>query len=160
MTPAGRGLTLGLGLGLALGLALLLGLWLRGREGSPEPPGPAAEQVATPAQTPPVVAGSGVSSLDSGGTLIVPPGSLPASGVLTLELHFPEPSADAEPRPVRVYAPDGRVLERQAPLADSERRGVRLEIPAEWLSPGHYVVEIETTERTHFPLRRYVVEVE
>jgi hypothetical protein len=146
-------------IGLGLAAALGLGLWLWQRGGSPGPaPPPAAETGALPE---PVVATPGrVTSLDSGGTLVVPAGALPASAPLTIELRFPEPSADAAPRPARVRAQDGRMLELEAPLADAERRSVVVEIPTDWLFPGRYVIEIETTEQSHFPLCRYALEVE
>lgn len=123
-------------------------------------PPPAAEPAPSSGVAAAAPAASGPLAVGSGQTLTLSATSLPAARPLAVELRLPEPSADADPRPVRVYAPDGRQLEIQAPLADSERRGVRVEIPAAWLAPGRYVVEVETTERSHFPLRRYVLQVE
>ena len=34
-----------------------------------------------------------------------------------------------------------------------------IEVPAEFLSPGRYLVEVKTTEATHYPLLRYVIVV-
>jgi hypothetical protein len=146
-----------IGLGAVAALGLGLGLWRWEATRVSEAP-VQAESGGLPE---PIVATAGrVTTLDPGGTLVVPKAALPASGPLRIELHFPVPSADAAPRPGRVLAPDGRVLEIEAPLADAERRSVTVEVPADWLTPGRYVVEIRTTERTHFPLRRYAVEVE
>ena len=69
------------------------------------------------------------------------------------------PSADDEPRPVRLIGPDGRVLETVGALDTDDRRSARVEIDPAFLRPGRYVVEMKTTERSHFPLRRYALEV-
>jgi hypothetical protein len=77
---------------------------------------------------------------------------------LEVDLLFPEPSASREPLPARILAPDGRLLELPAGVAADARRA-RIEIPAGWLAPGRYIIELKTTERSHFPLRRYALEV-
>jgi hypothetical protein len=41
----------------------------------------------------------------------------------------------------------------------TDRGEVRVEIENGWLSPGRYLIEIETTEKSHLALRRYVLEV-
>ncbi len=50
-------------------------------------------------------------------------------------------------------------LEIRGALHEADRRSARFELQADWLSPGRYIIEMKTTERTHFPLRRYVLEV-
>ena len=121
-----------------------------------EPAPSSAVAVAAPAAAPPA---PGPLAVASGQTLTLSATSLPAARPLAVDLLFPEPSTSAEPLPARVLALDGRVLEMEAPLGAGRRSAV-IEIPSEWLSPGRYVVEVQTTERSHFPLRRYVLQVE
>ena len=145
-----RGLVL---LGVVLLGALLLALWPdSGAQGpSVSKPAPASTQLpaAAPAQA---------LSVESGGTLELAMASLPSTP-LAVDLMFPEPSTASAPLPVRIVAHDGRLLEMQARVSGDTRRRARIEIPPDWLSPGRYIVELKTTERSHFPLRRYALEV-
>jgi hypothetical protein len=78
---------------------------------------------------------------------------------VVLRLVLGEPSRTQEPRPVRVIAADRRVFEGQGILGEG-LADARFEIdPAFLSSPGRYVVEVQTTELSHFPLRRYALEV-
>ena len=96
----------------------------------------------------------------SGETLTLSAAALEREPAVTIGLDLGVPSADGAPRPARVIAPDGRLLEQQAPVEASERRTASLTLDSEWLRPGRYIVEVKTTERSHFPLRRYAVVVE
>ena len=58
----------------------------------------------------------------------------------------------------RVYAPDGRALQIEGVLG-ADRLDARVETDPNFLARGRYVVEIQTTEQSHFPIRRYAVEV-
>ena len=70
-------------------------------------------------------------------------------------LGLAEPSADAEPRLVRMFSyADQRGTELQGKL-DATRKAAAIEIDPAWLTPGTYLVEITTTERGPFPIRRY-----
>ena len=70
------------------------------------------------------------------------------------------PTSPAGPLPVRILAADGRILETAAAVYGDDPTRASVEIEADWLgSPGRYIVEIKTKERTHFPLRRYAIEV-
>jgi hypothetical protein len=83
---------------------------------------------------------------------------LPGKPVV-LRLDLEVPSRTEEPRPVRVISEDRRILEGQGTLGDG-RSDARFEIdPAFFSVPGRYIVEVKTTELSHFPLRRYAVEV-
>jgi hypothetical protein len=97
--------------------------------------------------------------LRSGETLEIAIASLPADEPVVVNLLLPEPSRTAEPHAVRVLAFDGRTLETFAALREADRRSARFELQADWLSPGRYIIEMKTTERTHFPHRRYALEV-
>jgi len=85
---------------------------------------------------------------------------LPAAGDVELELDLGEASADAGARPVRIYR-DGRVrLELETRPLEGDLTLARLVAPADaFRDPARYVIEVETTERSHFPLRRYALEV-
>ena len=78
--------------------------------------------------------------------------------VLNLLLSASLPSADA--LPVRILSMDGSgelKLPDAVVAADGDR--VRVQIESGWLSPGSYRIEIETSERSHLALRRYLLEV-
>jgi len=155
---------------LLLGAAVIaaaLVLLARSRE-HPVPPPP------TPAASPPteagpagaageersirIASGPGPHAVDSGGTLVFGSEVLAEMGELALALRMPPDAIGSEPLPVRVLAPDGRQLHAQARIgADPESVGLALD-PA-WLKPGRYVIEVKTAERSHFPLRRYALEV-
>ena len=92
-------------------------------------------------------------------TLALSRAEFPSAGPVSLSLSLAEPSADAAPRPVTVLSiKDQRVYTTEGHL-DAERIVAAVEVPADFLEPGTYLVQMKTTERTPFPLRRYVVEV-
>jgi len=87
------------------------------------------------------------------------PADSPATKPQLLHLVLGEPSRSQDPRPVRVISTDRRVFEGQGILGEG-LADARFEIDPEFLrKPGRYIVEVKTTEQTHFPLRRYAVEV-
>jgi len=95
----------------------------------------------------------------SGETLEISADALPAGRAVALNLQLAEPSANSEPLAGRILS-EGRVpLDLSAAIRGEDRRTARVEIEAGWLSPGRYVIEVQTTERTHFPLRRYALEI-
>jgi hypothetical protein len=103
--------------------------------------------------------GSAAAPLPAFATLELARADFPASGPLRLSLGLAEPSADAEPRPVSVLSiQDQRVYSTQARL-DAARMVATIEVPTDFLQPGTYLVQMKTTERVTFPLRRYVIEV-
>jgi hypothetical protein len=148
-----------LGIAAAIGISLLL--LMRNAAG------PDGEESRTPASaTPaPVEAPAGIAAggggelrVAAGETLVLEPAAREPGRPVVLQLVLGEPSLTAEPRAVRVLGPNGRMLEGEASLGD-DRMDARFEIDPAWLSPGHYLVEVQTTERSHFPVRRYVLEV-
>ncbi len=142
-------------------LAALVGvlLFASGDPGPGRGPDPAAPPAAGPGPTQPGAAAEpGSLAVDSGQTLRLPAARL-AQARLAVDLLFPEPSTSAGPLSARILAPDGRVLELEAAVGGADRRRASIEIDSAWLSPGRYIVELQTTERSHFPLRRYALEV-
>jgi hypothetical protein len=94
----------------------------------------------------------------AGETIEIDSKSLEPGRPVVVRLDLGEPSRTDEPRPVRIYGPGGFVREGQGALGGG-RASARYEIDPAWLVPGRYVIEVKTTELSHFPLRRYAVEV-
>ena len=126
-------------------------------------PGPDGEprrvrQVATPEDPGSDDLGFVELQLFSGDELEISVSSLPAGEPVFLSLGLP--TSPAGSLPVRVLATDGRILETTGVVSEDDSTRVSVEIEAGWLdSPGRYIVELKTKERTHFPLRRYAIEV-
>ena len=121
---------------------------------APPPPEPPADQ--TPRLAVPNAAGE--ISIAPHETIQLDSASLQPGKPLVLHLDLEVPSLDAEPRPVRVVSPDRGVYEGQGVL-DESRSDARFEIDPAFFKPGRYLVEIKTTEMTHFPLRRFLIDV-
>jgi len=94
-----------------------------------------------------------------GGRISIDAASLRDVEVLALRLALADEARGSEPLSVRVVSLDGRRIETTAAPAAGSGSGLRLELEPEWLRPGRYLIEVTTAERTHFPLRRYVIEV-
>jgi hypothetical protein len=77
-----------------------------------------------------------------------------------LDLLLPDPLPEAGPIPLRIYSEDGTLREGIALPSSEEGLSARIEIDPAWLARGRYILEIRTPERSHFPLRRYVLEVD
>jgi hypothetical protein len=101
----------------------------------------------------------GVLVLRSGETLEIDSAALPAGGRVRLQLTLPVASTSDEPRPVRILVEGREPLETLGEHRAGDRKSASLEIDADWLRPGHYIVEVKTTELTHLPLRRYALDV-
>lgn len=95
----------------------------------------------------------------SGQTLSFSADELRAGEPLVVSLRLPEPLSDDAPLPGRVLGEDGRVLELAGRVRQGDRRTASVEIDPAWLAPGRYIVELETSEHSHFPVRRFVLEV-
>ena len=142
-------------------------VWLSpGRGRAPAPPAPTGSAATAPGGAPagaPAAAGDRSPyrnlRIESSGTVEIAASELVPGRPVVLHLVLGEPSKTDEPRPVRVLAFDGsRQLEAQGSL-DSDRTQATFSIDPSFLTPGRYIVEVKTTEPSHLPLRRYVVEV-
>jgi hypothetical protein len=93
-------------------------------------------------------------------TIQIDRASLVPGKPVVLRLDLEVPSRSDEPRPVRVISmADRRLIEGQGILGEG-LADARLEIDPAFLSvPGRYVIEVKTTEISHFPLRRFAIEV-
>ncbi|HEY8153298.1 MAG TPA: hypothetical protein VII72_04125 [Myxococcota bacterium] len=119
---------------------------------APAPVAPEPSRIA-----PPVAAGE--LRIGSGETIELDAASLTPGTPLVLRLTLGEPSRTQDPRPVRVVSADSRVFEGEGVLGEG-LADARFEIDPAFLSaPGRYIVEVKTTELSHFPLRRYAIQV-
>lgn len=110
------------------------------------PPG-GGETAAPPAST--------ANPLAPAGTLELTRAGFPAAGPVVVTLDLGAPSADDAPRPVRIFSfTDHRETTSELRL-DAARTVGTLQIDPDFLRPGQYLVEVTTTERSAFPLRRY-----
>jgi hypothetical protein len=144
--------------GVVLAMAAGSALWIADREPAPTREAAAAEQAIAPA---PVIATASSPSqpLPPSGTLELERAAFSASEPVRVSLGLAEPSADESPRPVRLISqPDHRILEIEGALG-AGRTAATIEVDPDYLQPGSYLVEVKTTERSHFPLRRYVIVV-
>ncbi len=105
------------------------------------------------------------------GVVAVPPGATVhldqaavearGDGAVRFELEIPVPLTSDEPRAVHLL-PIGRPgFEMRSLPPSGARDRVRIDVPADALrQPGRYVVNVETTEDAHFPVRRFAIEVD
>jgi hypothetical protein len=75
---------------------------------------------------------------------------------VVLRLLLAEPSRTAEPLAGRLIGTDGRTLDLAGALG-ADRLDARVEVDPGFLRPGRYMLEVATTEQSHFPRRRYVI---
>lgn len=93
--------------------------------------------------------------------------NLPVGRPVTLGLTLPEPAPLATQLTAKIVDESNRELDAQAlvvgrsPTGEGAEEGgtARLEIEEGWLTPGTYLIYLKTTEKSHFPLRRYPIEV-
>jgi hypothetical protein len=98
--------------------------------------------------------------LTAGETTSVVAQDLPTGRPLALNLLLPAGLPSAAGLPARIIAMDGsRELKLTDAVVANDRDQVRVQIESAWLTPGRYRIEIETTERSHLALRRYLLEV-
>ncbi len=139
-------------------VAALAVLWLRvsrQNEAAAPAPAPVVAVAPPPAEIPALPSNP---RIESGGTLTIDSRALEPGKPLVVKLVLGEPSRSDEALAVRMLSEHDGVHEGAGALS-SERTDVSFAINPAWLHPGRYIVEVKTTEQTHFPLRRYVIEV-
>ena len=94
------------------------------------------------------------------GRLSIDAASLRDDEVLTLGLALADEARGSEALSVRVVSLDGRRIETTAAPEAGSGSGLRLELEAEWLRLGSYMIEVTTAEKIPLHLRRYVLEVQ
>ena len=156
---------------LAVFAAVAIGWWLA-RDGATAPPAqeraeaPTAQAEQQPDAPPPAAGAAQVGAIapthriGEGGRLSLDTAELPREGPLALALDLPDAARGSDPRPVRIVSQDGsRALDLVAAPLPGSGSGVALLIDPDWLRPDRYLIEVKTAEATHFPLRRYVLEL-
>lgn len=155
------------GIAAALGFAVVVVVaWgMRTPRGGP-PAGDATEaapaSASTPAQPPAPAAAPArapAHQIDSGGRLALDAAELPASGPLAIGVEMPDDARGSGPRPVRVISTDGRRLDLLADPLPGAGTGLRVEIDPAFLSPGRYLIQVDTADPHPLQLRRYVLEI-
>lgn len=99
----------------------------------------------------------------SGETLALDAARVAERATFAVRVALPTPPPGAPPARARLLGdgiePQWREV-RVAPGADAGADGeATIELFAPELVPGRYVIEVETRERSHMPLRRYAIEV-
>ena len=150
---------------VALGAALCaaLAFWLWNLATGPGPAGPESSQAESepPGPPPPRAVDApqaGEIEIGSGETIEIDSKSLEPGRPVVVRLDLAVASTTDDPRPVRLLGPGGFVRLGEGALG-AGRTSARYEIDPTWLTPGRYVIEVRTTEPSHFPLRRYALEV-
>jgi hypothetical protein len=134
-------------------------------EPAPDDEAAAGQQPAPPVEVPPAASAAGVDPIDSvtlepSEERVVAAAALPRGRPFGLSLRVPVVDAGVDALAIRILADDGRVLELMGAVAAGDRELASTSVKADWLNrPGRYIVEIKTTEKSHFPLRRYAIEV-
>jgi hypothetical protein len=152
-------------IGALLGIGVTIGVWLAVDLARQAPDAESRAEVAPaddpspPAQEPEALPAPDL-RIAEGGRLSIDAASLRDAEVLALGLALTDEARGDGPLPARVVSVDGRRLEIIAAPVAGRDSGLRLEIEANWLKPGRYMIEISTAENTPLPLRRYVLEVQ
>lgn len=150
---------------LAIGLAALallaVGIWLAMAPTAPPgpPSNPAPGTSVSAMATNPLDRAQIGHRIPEHGRLSLETGDLPMNGALELALDLPDEARGNDPLSVVIASVDGRRLEAIAAIAPGSGTGVQLEIDSIWLEPGRYMISVKTAEASHFPLRRYVLEI-
>jgi len=138
--------------------------------------GPTDAPVAPPADPPPSAAAPGD---EEEAALPIPPSdadlmlvfgmasgtvdanALPQDAPVSVDLAVPvRLDAKGTPLTTRVMSEGREMLVLDGQIGGPDRNLVRIDVPPGWLSPGSYLIEIQTRERNHFPLRRFALIVD
>ncbi len=162
-----------IGVVIALVAIAAIGFWLVGQRDEALPGSATPEQSAdaTPSEPPgagapepepePEAVKAPAVVIEDKGRLKVVLASLQEGEVAAVGLAMPDDARGDAPLETRVIdATRERVIDLEAIPISGEGAGVRLEIDPEWLEPGQYLIQVRTAEKSHFPVRRYVLEVE
>jgi hypothetical protein len=95
----------------------------------------------------------------SGGRLRLDADALPKAGPLSLVLELDDESRASGERAVRVVSTDGRRIDLTASALPGSGSGLRLAIDPAFLTPGLYMIEVDTAEAHPLHIRRYVLEI-
>ena len=148
---------------IVAGVAVFAGATLFMRDESPDRPANTPLAAVEPA--PQMESDTGVAMIDGSiripehGRLSLDMNALPEAGPLALVLDLPDEARGTSPQTLRVVSTDVRRFDTTASPLAGAGTGVQLEIDSDFLTRGRYMIEIETTEKTALPFRRYVLEL-
>jgi hypothetical protein len=133
---------------------------LAGSGAAPSAPEPApANRIPAPTEAAKAANPSLEKPLAPFATLNLSRADFPASGTVTVKVDLGAPSADDKPRTVRMFSQtDQRGILTDARLDETRTVGT-IQLDPNFLQPGEYFVEVTTTERSAFPVRRYAIVV-
>jgi hypothetical protein len=170
MAQEGSSLKRGLWIGAAVLVVGLAIVWSRLEPGSPDSPAPSpSESAGAPAPAPAPAGGArldppprlasprpGPLRLESGDVVAIERADLTGDAPVAIELLLPTGVAVKSGRIVTPGAGSVRLDDELAGQSDT----VSLSLPVEQLrTPGRYLLEVRTDERTPLPLRRFAIEV-
>jgi hypothetical protein len=76
-----------------------------------------------------------------------------------LDLELDDGDYEESSRVTRIVSVDGRRLDTRAERIEARPTRFLVQVPAEFLAPGLYMIEVETLERHAIKLRRYTLDV-
>ena len=76
-----------------------------------------------------------------------------------IDLELDDGDYEESSRVTRIVSVDGRRLDTRADRIDGRPTRFLVQVPAEFLAPGLYMIEVETLERHAIKLRRYTLDV-
>lgn len=117
----------------------------------------ASEPPLAPGEMPPTSART--MAIRPGETLELDRASLPRGAPVSLGLLLPFEVEPEKALAMRVIAEDRRLFEGSGRASPRMRGRIEIDIESAFLEPGRYVIELKTPERSHFPLRRYVLQI-
>jgi len=146
---------------IALGAALLAAVLVARidtDEPAPSRDAPAEPPSADASPAEPAPAPDPAVPLPTGATLVVERAMLRPGEPLQLDLELPDVAGGIDVLSARMLSEASEETPLEVRVAEA-RTSVQVSIDAAALPPGRYLIEIKTSERTHFPLRRYVLEI-
>lgn len=147
-------------IGIAIGVGLVIALLALGAAlFRPTPTGEDARAPARPIAREFLRVDAPV-PISAGGRVALAAGAVQAVDAVPFLLAV-EPAARGDgARDALVVSVDGRRLEARTAAVDGAAQGVRLDVDADFLQPGRYLIQIDTAGDGPLAIRRYVVEVE
>ena len=157
-------LWIGVAAAAGIGGLIAIGTWLAtgGTQDGPERRVESSVPAPTPAPASHAavdIVGSGIPRIAAQGRLTLDVAALPSAGLLTLDLELPDNARGSSERAVKIISTDGRRADTTARPLPGAGSGVRLELDPGFLTPGRYMIEIDTDDRHPLQIRRYVLEL-
>jgi len=164
--------SIGLWIAAIIGL-VAIGTWFalggtRDTQPAIRPATPTTNAPAKPSQPQPVpqaavqpAAIDGLHRIADHGRLTLDHAALAGQKTLDVQLELPDDARGAGERSMRVVSTDGRRIDTTATPLPGPGSGVRASIDTGFLTPGRYMIEVDTVATGHpLNISRYVVEIQ